>query len=64
MTIDDLVVALLVLLAAAYMGRRLWRRLRHVAAATGGTGCGACGGCDGAGSNRRGCAEAPLVRRD
>lgn len=62
MTLDDVIVALMVLLAVAYMGRRLWRRLRPAAAAD--AGCGTCGGCDGASTNRRGCAEAPLVRRD
>jgi hypothetical protein len=64
-TVDDAIVLAMVLLAAGYMTRRLWRRLRPGPLANANAGCGSCGGCDGAPAAKAGgCAEAPLVRRD
>lgn len=50
--VQSLVVLLLVLTAAAYLGRRIWRQLAAARAKSAGAGCGC--GADGCGSGETG----------
>jgi len=61
---DDLVVLVMIAIAAGFLLRRLWRRLHPRADAPAGGGCAGCGGCGGPARRARPCGSPPAERRD
>ncbi len=63
-TLDDLVVLAMIAIAAGFLARRIWHRLRPPAKSATGSGCAGCSGCGGQAPRARPCDSGPAGWRE